>query len=126
MHRIARRSFLAGLGGAALAACTTRRSAPPTADGLGASASPTPVPPVTVDAATGPVLVPGEPLRVVVLDTDVLDSALTLGITPVGAALPAADIRFPAYWPPPGSPGSTGSAWPAPRTWSRSGRCGLT
>ncbi|MEV7355545.1 iron-siderophore ABC transporter substrate-binding protein [Kitasatospora sp. NPDC091276] len=99
MHRIARRSFLAGLGGAALAACTTGRSAPPTADGLGASASPTPVPPVTVDAATGPVLVPGEPLRVVVLDTDVLDSALTLGITPVGAALPAADIRFPAYWP---------------------------
>ncbi|WP_371517518.1 ABC transporter substrate-binding protein [Kitasatospora sp. NBC_01300] len=99
MHRIARRSFLAGLGGAALVACTTGRSAPPTADGLGASASPTPVPPVTVDAATGPVLVPGEPLRVIVLDTDVLDSALTLGITPVGAALPAADIRFPSYWP---------------------------
>ncbi|MFJ3218320.1 ABC transporter substrate-binding protein [Kitasatospora sp. NPDC086801] len=99
MHRIARRSFLAGLGGAALASCTTRRPAPPTTDGLGASASPTPVPPVTVGAATGPVLVPGEPLRVVVLDTDVLDSALTLGITPIGAALPAAETRFPDYWP---------------------------
>ncbi len=38
-------------------------------------------------------------MRVVVLDTDVLDSALTLGITPVGAALPARDARYPDYWP---------------------------
>ncbi|MDH6706466.1 iron complex transport system substrate-binding protein [Kitasatospora sp. MAA19] len=99
MHRIARRSFLAGLGGAALTACTTRRPEPSTADGLGASASPTPAPPVTVNTAAGPVLVPGAPLRVIVLDTDVLDSALTLGITPIGAALPALDTRFPEYWP---------------------------
>ncbi|MFI5644469.1 ABC transporter substrate-binding protein [Kitasatospora sp. NPDC051705] len=106
MHRITRRSFLTGLGGAAvgatgLTACTTGRPAPPTTDSVGTdpSASPTPPPPVTVDTATGPVVVPGAPLRVVVLDTDALDSALTLGITPVGAALPAADTRFPEYWP---------------------------
>ncbi|MEU8922875.1 iron-siderophore ABC transporter substrate-binding protein [Kitasatospora sp. NPDC048545] len=109
MHRIARRTLLAGLGGAALAACTggaTRPPAPATADGFdagtaSATASPTapPVPPVTVNTVTGPVLVPGRPMRVVVLDTDVLDSALTLGITPVGAALPARDTRYPDYWP---------------------------
>ncbi|MGW2376271.1 MULTISPECIES: ABC transporter substrate-binding protein [Kitasatospora] len=103
MPRIARRTLLAGLGGAALTACTSSSggSQPPTPDGIEAtgSPSPAPVPPVTVNAANGPVLVPGEPQRVVVLDTDVLDSALTLGITPVGAALPAADTRFPDYWP---------------------------
>ena len=103
MPRIARRTFLAGLGGAALTACTPSSggSQPPTPDGFEASGSPspTPLPPVTVNAANGPVLVPGEPQRVVVLDTDVLDSALTLGVTPVGAALPAADTRFPDYWP---------------------------
>ncbi|MFE6050858.1 ABC transporter substrate-binding protein [Kitasatospora sp. NPDC056446] len=103
MPRIARRTLLAGLGGAALAACTggIGRPAPAASEGFdtGASPSPTPVPPVTVNAATGPVLVPGEPMRVVVLDTDVLDSALTLGITPVGAALPARDTGYPDYWP---------------------------
>ncbi|MBD0694207.1 iron-siderophore ABC transporter substrate-binding protein [Streptomyces sp. CBMA123] len=104
MPRIARRTFLAGLGGAALTACTgsgSNTARPPTTDGFEASGSPspTPLPPVTVNAATGPVQVPGAPLRVVVLDTDVLDSALTLGVTPVGAALPASDTRFPGYWP---------------------------
>ncbi|MFJ6620975.1 ABC transporter substrate-binding protein [Kitasatospora sp. NPDC091335] len=104
MPRISRRTFLTGLGGAALAGtagCTARPPAPGASDGLGtgASPSPSPVPPVTVNAATGPVVVPGAPMRVVVLDTDVLDSALTLGITPVGAALPGRDTRYPAYWP---------------------------
>ncbi|MFE7528999.1 ABC transporter substrate-binding protein [Kitasatospora sp. NPDC057542] len=104
MPRISRRTLLAGLGGAALTAvtgCTDRQPTPETADGLatGASPSPTPLPPVTVNAATGPVVVPGAPMRVIVLDTDVLDSALTLGITPVGAALPARDTRYPEYWP---------------------------
>ncbi|GAB7181488.1 iron-siderophore ABC transporter substrate-binding protein [Kitasatospora sp. Ki12] len=103
MHRITRRTLLAGLGGAALAACTggVRHQAPGTADSLDPSASPSavPVPPVTVNTATGPVRVPGKPMRVVVLDTDVLDSALTLGITPVGAALPARDTSYPDYWP---------------------------
>ncbi|MEU9041952.1 MULTISPECIES: iron-siderophore ABC transporter substrate-binding protein [unclassified Kitasatospora] len=108
MPRIARRTLLTGLGGAALAACTggtTRPPAPATADSLDATATPTAsptatqLPPVTVNTATGPVLVPGKPMRVVVLDTDVLDSALTLGITPIGAALPAHDTRYPDYWP---------------------------
>ncbi|WP_195911035.1 ABC transporter substrate-binding protein [Streptomyces kaniharaensis] len=99
MHRITRRTLLAGLGGAALAACTAPRPAVPTTDGAGPSVSATPVPPVTVNTAVGPVVVPGEPVRVVTLDTDVLDSALTLGITPIGAARPAADGHFPDYWP---------------------------
>jgi len=41
----------------------------------------------TVTTAMGEVQVPGSPQRVVVLDTDALDSAVTLGITPVGAVL---------------------------------------
>ncbi|MFE4515367.1 ABC transporter substrate-binding protein [Kitasatospora sp. NPDC056783] len=102
MPRISRRTLLAGLGGAALATatgCTDRRPSAVASDGRGVSPSATPVPPVTVNAATGPVVVPGAPTRVVVLDTDVLDSALTLGITPVGAALPARENRYPEYWP---------------------------
>ncbi|MGF1425239.1 iron-siderophore ABC transporter substrate-binding protein [Kitasatospora sp. LaBMicrA B282] len=59
-----------------------------------------PAPAATVTAATGPVLVPAEPRRVVVLDTAELDSAMTLGITPVGACRPAADPGLPDYWPP--------------------------
>ncbi|MGA5818291.1 ABC transporter substrate-binding protein [Kitasatospora sp. NPDC094028] len=100
-HQLTRRALLAGLGAAALAGCTERHPAAPTTDGLetGASPSPAPLPQVTVTAATGPVLVPGAPMRVVVLDSDALDSALTLGITPVGAALPAGDTGFPDYWP---------------------------
>ncbi|MFG2909939.1 ABC transporter substrate-binding protein [Kitasatospora sp. NPDC048286] len=104
MPRISRRTLLTGLGATALATatgCTDHHPAPATTDGLapGATPSPTPLPPVTVNAATGPVVVPGAPMRVVVLDTDVLDSALTLGITPVGAALPARDTSYPGYWP---------------------------
>ncbi|MEU3572696.1 iron-siderophore ABC transporter substrate-binding protein [Kitasatospora sp. NPDC036755] len=110
MPRISRRTLLTGLGAGALAAaagCTTRQPAPaatggPTTGTQPASAptpTPPPVPPVTVNAATGPVVVPGAPMRVVVLDTDVLDSSLTVGITPVGAALPSHDTSYPAYWP---------------------------
>ncbi|MER7702050.1 iron-siderophore ABC transporter substrate-binding protein [Kitasatospora sp. NPDC097605] len=104
MSPLTRRTLLAslgGLGGAALTGCTTRSPAPPPA-GLAAAAdtpAPTPLPPVTVATATGPVTVPGAPMRVVVLDTAELDSALTLGITPVGAARSAADRAFPDYWP---------------------------
>ncbi|MFJ9692725.1 ABC transporter substrate-binding protein [Kitasatospora sp. NPDC101183] len=100
MHRITRRTLLTGLGAAGLAACTPGRPSSPAAPvgGLGTAGADTP-PPVTVTAATGLVQVPGAPLRVVVLDTDVLDSALTLGITPLGAALPAGDTGFPEYWP---------------------------
>ncbi|MFE0459013.1 ABC transporter substrate-binding protein [Kitasatospora sp. NPDC058965] len=58
-----------------------------------------PVPSSTVTAASGTVLVAGEPVRVVALDTAELDSAMTLGITPVGACRPAADPGPPDYWP---------------------------
>lgn len=100
MHRITRRTLLTGLGAAGLAACTSGRPAPPAAE-ESATGTPSAVapPPVTVTAANGPVRVPGAPMKVVVLDSDALDSALTLGITPVGAALPAGDTAFPAYWP---------------------------
>ncbi|WP_329582646.1 iron-siderophore ABC transporter substrate-binding protein [Kitasatospora sp. NBC_01250] len=53
----------------------------------------------TVTAATGAVAVPGRPLRVVALDTAELDSAMTLGITPVGACRAAYDTGLPGYWP---------------------------
>ncbi len=104
MSPITRRTLLTalgGLGGAALTGCTARHPAPPPAD-LPASAEPPPpgpLPSVTVSTATGPVTVPGAPMRVVALDTAELDSALTLGITPVGAARAAADRAFPDYWP---------------------------
>ncbi|PYC85394.1 iron-siderophore ABC transporter substrate-binding protein [Streptomyces tateyamensis] len=58
-----------------------------------------PVPGATVTAATGPVPVAGRPVRVVVLDTAELDSAMTLGITPLGASRPGADPGPPDYWP---------------------------
>ncbi|MFF1792701.1 ABC transporter substrate-binding protein [Kitasatospora sp. NPDC058263] len=103
MPPLTRRTLLAGLGAAALAGCSTRHTAPP-ADGAAAAAAsvtptPTPVPDATVGAASGPVAVPGAPMRVVTLDTAELDSALTLGITPVGAALAPLDTGFPDYWP---------------------------
>ncbi|WP_052433959.1 ABC transporter substrate-binding protein [Streptacidiphilus melanogenes] len=63
------------------------------------SASPTPPPTRTVHAATGQVQVPAAPRRVVVLGTAELDSALTLGFTPVGAARPAFDSGLPDYYP---------------------------
>ena len=80
---ITRRALLAGLGGAALstlAACTTSADAS-TADADATAATP----------AGGP--------RVITLDTAELDSAMTLGITPVGAAKAPADAGLPDYWP---------------------------
>jgi iron complex transport system substrate-binding protein len=43
--------------------------------------------------------VPEQPSRVVVLDTAELDSALTLGLTPIGAARPALNPGLPNYFP---------------------------
>lgn len=59
----------------------------------------------TVQAATGQVRVPTSPSRIVVLGTAELDSALTLGVTPVGAARPAFGHGLPDYFP---------SGWLAP------------
>ncbi|MFD3522601.1 ABC transporter substrate-binding protein [Streptomyces sp. NPDC058653] len=53
----------------------------------------------TVRTAMGEVKVKDDPERVVVLDTDALDSAVTLGITPVGATTAVADVPFSTYLP---------------------------
>ncbi|AXI80512.1 ABC transporter substrate-binding protein [Peterkaempfera bronchialis] len=47
----------------------------------------------------GETAVPDHPQRVVVLDTDALDSAVTLGVTPVGATTVAAGAPLPDYLP---------------------------
>ncbi|MFJ4676606.1 ABC transporter substrate-binding protein [Kitasatospora sp. NPDC088783] len=112
---LSRRAALAGLGAALLTGCGPHvlptASPLPTADDDGVrtgppTPTPTPVPPspvprpdVTVDAADGPVTVPGGARRVVALDTAELDSAMTLGITPVGAAKAPLDAGPPGYWP---------------------------
>lgn len=53
----------------------------------------------TVRTALGDVKVPAHPERVVVLDTGELDSALTLGVRPVGGTHSATEDGFPAYLP---------------------------
>lgn len=53
----------------------------------------------TVDTANGPVEVPRDPKRVVVLDTGELDTALTLGVTPVGAVHAVEPNDFLGYLP---------------------------
>ncbi|MFE2349732.1 ABC transporter substrate-binding protein [Kitasatospora cineracea] len=109
---LSRRAALAGLGAALLTGCgphplpegpplPAAADGSPTGSGTPAPAqpSPPPRPAVTVDAADGPVTVPGGVLRVVVRDTAELDSAMTLGITPVGAAKAPLDAGLPGYWP---------------------------
>jgi iron complex transport system substrate-binding protein len=51
----------------------------------------------TVEHAMGETQVRGIPERVVVLDTGELDSAMTLGVTPVGAVEAIPDEGFPSY-----------------------------
>lgn len=53
----------------------------------------------TMDTAMGEVEVPENPERVVVLDTGELDSALTLGVKPVGATVADASQGFLDYFP---------------------------
>ncbi|MEV5198870.1 iron-siderophore ABC transporter substrate-binding protein [Streptomyces sp. NPDC053720] len=53
----------------------------------------------TVKTAMGDVEVPVNPERVVVLDTGELDSALTLGVQPVGGTHSASEDSFPSYLP---------------------------
>ncbi|MEH1098955.1 ABC transporter substrate-binding protein [Micromonospora sp. CPCC 205561] len=48
--------------------------------------------------AMGTTKVPAEPKRVVVLDTDKIDTALTLGVTPVGAATAGEARSWPTYF----------------------------
>ncbi|MGK5533319.1 ABC transporter substrate-binding protein [Streptomyces sp. URMC 129] len=53
----------------------------------------------TVETAMGPVEVPENPQRVVVLDTAELDSLITLGVTPVGAVQADVNAEFLDYLP---------------------------
>ncbi|WP_329558578.1 iron-siderophore ABC transporter substrate-binding protein [Streptomyces uncialis] len=53
----------------------------------------------TVTTVMGKVKVPNEPKRVVVLDTDALDSAVTLGVTPVGAVTSEGGAPLSTYLP---------------------------
>ncbi|NSC22395.1 iron-siderophore ABC transporter substrate-binding protein [Streptomyces albus subsp. chlorinus] len=53
----------------------------------------------TVKTANGPVKVPDHPQRVVVLDTAELDSAITLGVRPVGATTAQPGKPFLGYLP---------------------------
>lgn len=50
----------------------------------------------TLDTVMGEVEIPQNPEKVVVLDTDKIDTALTLGVTPVGAAR-AGETELPGY-----------------------------
>ncbi|MFD5461271.1 ABC transporter substrate-binding protein [Kitasatospora sp. NPDC127059] len=53
----------------------------------------------TVRHARGESAVPARASRVVVLDTDALDSVVTLGLSPVGATTVSAGAPFPGYLP---------------------------
>ena len=106
-RQIPRRSLIVGglgafggLIGGPLTGCSPAPSPAGTPPATGSGpASPTAVATRTVSTAEGDVTVPVTPRRVVVLDTAELDSALTLGITPVGAARAARNAAFPDYWP---------------------------
>ncbi|HEX2144870.1 MAG TPA: iron-siderophore ABC transporter substrate-binding protein [Glycomyces sp.] len=86
-----RRLLAAGLASAcalALAACGTSDPAAERNEAEGETRS--------IDHAMGTTEIPADPQRVVVLDTDKIDTALTLGITPVGAAR-AGETDLPTY-----------------------------
>ncbi|GEL20837.1 ABC transporter substrate-binding protein [Pseudonocardia asaccharolytica] len=51
----------------------------------------------TITHAMGSSVVPADPKRVVVLDTQELDAALSLGVVPVGAVSTAVDEKLPAF-----------------------------
>ncbi|WP_327682740.1 ABC transporter substrate-binding protein [Kitasatospora sp. NBC_00458] len=102
---LTRRTLFALASGLALAACGSGGTGGVTgSDGSdGSDGSSTPGAssggPRVVRHARGESTVPARAARVVVLDTDALDSAVTLGLTPVGATTVAAGAPFPAYLP---------------------------
>ncbi len=63
----------------------------------GSAAESKAAPPRSVAHAMGTARIAGTPERVVVLDTGELDSAVALGVKPVGAVEPIARAGFPAY-----------------------------
>ncbi|MEU3216400.1 iron-siderophore ABC transporter substrate-binding protein [Streptomyces sp. NPDC006971] len=86
---------LALTGALALSACGFSNSGSSSDSGGDASSAKT----HTVKTAMGDVKVPVNPRRVVVLDTGELDSALSLGVRPVGATHSATEDGFPTYLP---------------------------
>ncbi|WP_432166014.1 ABC transporter substrate-binding protein [Streptomyces sp. bgisy031] len=96
MTRSDRRALVSGslalTGALALTACGS-------SDGGSGAAAPASRKTHTVSTAMGDVKVPEHPTRVVVLDTGELDSALTLGVKPVGATHAATEEGFPSYLP---------------------------
>ncbi|MCX3063600.1 ABC transporter substrate-binding protein [Streptomyces beihaiensis] len=89
MHRTRRPITTAALM-LTLAACTSHAAG---------TTSPTSPASRTIRTAMGPVTLRNTPHRVVVLGTAELDSAVTLGVTPVGATSPDADATPLAYLP---------------------------
>ena len=87
--------------GMLLSACATTpaapASAPTSAPASGATASASAGKTRTITHAMGETAVPASPQRVVVLDTGELDSAVALGIKPVGAVEAQAGAGFPTY-----------------------------
>lgn len=73
----------------ALSACGTGTTPPGDAPAPGATR--------TIKHAMGETQVPDKPQRIVVLDTDKLDSMASLGITPIGAATAEANAKMPGY-----------------------------
>ncbi|GIG88470.1 ABC transporter substrate-binding protein [Plantactinospora endophytica] len=75
--------------GAGLAGCTS--SDPVAGEGAGEQTR-------TITHAMGTTEVPAQPKRVVVLDSDKIDSALSLGVVPVGAAQAGEVAGWPSYF----------------------------
>ncbi|MEV6975411.1 iron-siderophore ABC transporter substrate-binding protein [Kitasatospora sp. NPDC093806] len=99
---LTRRGLFALASGLALTACgsggPTASGEPGTTTGPGTTAGSTGSPRV-VRHARGESTVPAQAVRAVVLDTDALDSAVTLGLTPVGATTVAAGTPLSGYLP---------------------------
>jgi len=85
---------------ALLAAATVASLAACSDDADGASADPAAPKTRTVEHVRGTTEVPAEPERVVVLDTGELDSAVALGVTPVGAVRAPVDSGLLSYLEP--------------------------
>ena len=77
----------------ALTACGGTSDAAPSTEALGSDAAF----PRTVEHAMGETDIPARPERVVVLDTGELDSALSLGVVPVGAVTADVSADFLSY-----------------------------
>ncbi|TYP82785.1 iron complex transport system substrate-binding protein [Blastococcus xanthinilyticus] len=93
--RLVRASSLVVVAALALTACG--HDPAPEGDAAGGATASEAGFPRTVEHAMGSTEIPAEPERVVVLDTGELDSALSLGVTPVGAVTTAVSEEFLSY-----------------------------